>query len=232
MIESSINQQIGAKIRFYRKMTKMSIDELAQAIGKSRATVSKYETGVIAIDVSTLVEIAAVLKINASYLINMPVEKKIVAKTKNPLGGADHFYLYQRIHRKNHCSYIRFENEEEDGRIGVTFYYKLDNIRDFTQCEGIYCGHMNTKDNIVIFLLNNLYSEAEIIYLSFLIPLKKITTVPGIMTGIDTYSMRPTSIEVVLSKDLLSSMEIGELFVASKEQIKKVKEDHCFVVGI
>ncbi|MEG0377338.1 MAG: helix-turn-helix transcriptional regulator, partial [Eubacterium sp.] len=72
MTESLVNTQVGAQIRMYRKMAKISIDEMAQTIGKSRATVSKYETGAIAIDISTLFEISSVLDISASYLMDIP----------------------------------------------------------------------------------------------------------------------------------------------------------------
>ena len=49
-----IKIEIGKKIRIYRKKQKMTLDELAAVIYKSKATVSKYEKGEISIDISTL----------------------------------------------------------------------------------------------------------------------------------------------------------------------------------
>lgn len=43
---SQINQHIGARIRNYRKARGMTLQQLADKIHKSRASVSKYETGV------------------------------------------------------------------------------------------------------------------------------------------------------------------------------------------
>ena len=52
---SKISIEIGNKFRQSRKMT---LDELAPAIHKSRATLSKYERGEISIDIDTLYELS------------------------------------------------------------------------------------------------------------------------------------------------------------------------------
>ena len=48
---SKISIEIGNKIRQFRQSRKMTLDELAPAIHKSRATLSKYERGEISIDI-------------------------------------------------------------------------------------------------------------------------------------------------------------------------------------
>ena len=53
---SKISIEIGNKIRQFRQSRKMTLDELAPAIHKSRATLSKYERGEISIDIDTLYE--------------------------------------------------------------------------------------------------------------------------------------------------------------------------------
>ena len=54
---SKISIEIGNKIRQFRQSRKMTLDELAPAIYKSRATLSKYERGEISIDIDTLYEL-------------------------------------------------------------------------------------------------------------------------------------------------------------------------------
>lgn len=230
MTGDSLNAQIGAQVRMYRKMAKISIVEMARTIGKSRATISKYETGAIGMDVSTLFEIASTLNIGVSHLLDIPKEDKTTEVTQSQLGNIDHFYLYQQSRHKNFCSYIRLGEERANGQIYATFYYQPEDIKNYKKCEGIYHGSMNIRDNFIIFIMQNLYCEAEIAYLSFFIPMKKLSAIPGILTGMDNYSMRPTAIKVILSKELMTSKELEEFFVVSKEEIKRLKEDHCFVI--
>lgn len=49
-----ISIRVGQQIRRYRKAARWTLQQLADAIHKSRATVCKYERGEIAADVSTL----------------------------------------------------------------------------------------------------------------------------------------------------------------------------------
>ena len=58
---SDVTRLIGTNIRTYRRAGKMTIDELADRIHKSKATVGKYEQGSISVDVDTLFELAAAL---------------------------------------------------------------------------------------------------------------------------------------------------------------------------
>ena len=67
---SEINVEIGKKIRNFRKNQKMTIEELAKLINKSKATVSKYEKGEIIIDIVTLYEIAV--------YVNLKVPQNII----------------------------------------------------------------------------------------------------------------------------------------------------------
>lgn len=62
----SLSKQAGTAVREYRKIRKMSLEQLARMIQKSRSTVAKYETGEISMDLDTLYEI--------SQALNAPVE--------------------------------------------------------------------------------------------------------------------------------------------------------------
>ena len=59
---------VGEQIRQYRKAGKMTMQELADAIHKSRATICKYESGEISVDIETLYEISQVLQVSISQL--------------------------------------------------------------------------------------------------------------------------------------------------------------------
>ena len=69
-MSDNIASCIGNQIRLYRKLTKMSLDELAGKINKSKGTVSKYENGTVSIDIETLYKIAEALSIDIINLID------------------------------------------------------------------------------------------------------------------------------------------------------------------
>ena len=66
---NEINIYIGGQIRKYRKANGMTLQQLADVIHKSRATVCKYESGEISIDIATLYEISQALQVSTDYLL-------------------------------------------------------------------------------------------------------------------------------------------------------------------
>ena len=66
---SELGVRIGENIRIYRRANRMTLNELADRINKSKATVGKYEQGAIALDMDTLYEIAAALKVSPAQLM-------------------------------------------------------------------------------------------------------------------------------------------------------------------
>ena len=74
MSERSI--ETGKKIRYFRTGKNMTLEELAAAVCKSKATLSKYEKGDIVIDIETLYEIADALEIHIDQLLVHQDKKK------------------------------------------------------------------------------------------------------------------------------------------------------------
>ncbi|MBR1442490.1 MAG: helix-turn-helix transcriptional regulator [Firmicutes bacterium] len=66
---NQITSHVGSKIKLYRKNNGLSINELASLIHKSKSTLSKYENGLISIDIETLYDISKVLHVNLSGLV-------------------------------------------------------------------------------------------------------------------------------------------------------------------
>lgn len=76
---NEINTQIGNRIRNFRKMKKITLNELSAIIHKSKSTISKYEKGEISIDITTLYEIADALEIYIEQLISIPIKKTVIS---------------------------------------------------------------------------------------------------------------------------------------------------------
>jgi transcriptional regulator with XRE-family HTH domain len=65
-----MSKRVGARIQSRRKELKMGADELAQKIGKSKATLYRYENGDIEnVPLDILEPIAAALEVTPAYLM-------------------------------------------------------------------------------------------------------------------------------------------------------------------
>lgn len=199
-MQSGVLAHIGAKIKFYRKMCGISAYELADLIGKSKATVSKYETGKIAIDVLTLYDIAHVLKIEPVQLMDYKDERvRPGAPQWMPFSQYDVLYLYHMRAHKVFTSVIKLNRDSSDGDIAATLYYKLDDLDDLKKCECLYHGRMSCHETVISFIFENYHNPVENILLNFTIPVKKFSIIEGLMSGLSGKTLTPISYKVLLS---------------------------------
>ena len=84
---NEINVYIGGQIRKYRKANSMTLQQLADVIHKSRATVCKYENGEISIDIATLYEISQALQVSFGQLASYQPPLPPVSYTRRPRWG-------------------------------------------------------------------------------------------------------------------------------------------------
>lgn len=120
----NINLHAGMKIRMYRKNKNMTLQQLADRIHKSRASVSKYETGEVSMDIETLVEIAAALDVSPGRILDIPTEDEETTSVKTaPVGMSPffrasrlYFYFYDGRYKRLKDGIINIrETEEEPG---------------------------------------------------------------------------------------------------------------------
>lgn len=222
-------QHVGSQIKMFRKIKKLTIDELAKMIGKSKSTVSKYESGEISIDIVTLFDIAKALNIDIINLIDYEIEEKVEIEQSH-FWQAEHLYLYHQSGKKNYCSFLKLRIDPSKQKTIATLYYKVGNINDLKNCECVYQGYMNHHDNILNLNLKNSLYDSESVLINFFVPMKKVTTLNGLISGLEDVSLRPASIKIVLSKTPLPLEEQKELLQLSKEVIKRLKDEHVFRV--
>ena len=95
-----INEHVGKQIRMYRKVQGLTLQQLADMIHKSRASVSKYENGEIALDIETLYDISNALHVNVNQLMDYKseiekIEQEVVVPSgKGAFFEANRLYFY------------------------------------------------------------------------------------------------------------------------------------------
>src|SRR5699024_3009164 len=72
-----LNKFIGNKIRYYRKLAKLTQDELAEKLGLAKGTISNYESGYRTPQQDRLFELAEVLGISINDLFPPTVDSNI-----------------------------------------------------------------------------------------------------------------------------------------------------------
>lgn len=144
-------KEFGERLKEFRKAKGYSLDNIANALNKTSATVSRYETGDILPDLETLSLICNELGINESDLFNNDVQLNNIENSKNPF-GVKTLYLYYK-------TYSQITHKFGRGK------FKLNIIEKNNCCEiefvdyktnKIYMkGHIVADGNIAVFILEN-----------------------------------------------------------------------------
>ncbi len=228
-MSNELLKYVGSQIKMFRKIKKLTIDDLAKMIGKSKSTVSKYESGEIAIDIATLYDIASALNTSMVILTDYQENKKADVE-QSRIWQADQLYMYHQSGEITYSSFMRLRKDEANNKTIATLYYKVDNLDNFQDCDCIYQGYMSHHENILNFNLQNCMYNSESVLINFFVPIRKTATISGLISGLEDITLRPSSHKVVLSKTPLSDDEQKELLKLSKDVIKRLRDERVFRV--
>ena len=229
-MKSNIDCYIGSQIKFYRNLINMSLTELADSINKSKSTVSKYENGMVSVDIETLYKISDVLNTDIINIIDYShsIKKKNFI-TSNSFENSEKLYLYHYYEQNYYISIINLRHTDNNN-INSTLYYKVGDIKNINSCSCIYRGYMNSYQNNINFVLQNYYSKSEEILLNFFVPLGNVSNIIGMMIGLQEKTLKPACVKVVLSKKLLSDEYIKEMLKISQYTIDRLEKDGILIV--
>lgn len=225
---SKITTHVGSRIKMYRKVQGMTLQELADRIHKSRATVSKYENGEIVVDIETLYEISQELHIGLNQLTDYRAKPVIPAEAvttdmslKSPFYQAKRLYFYFYDGRYNRL---------KDGIIDIT--PKPDSTDDFEATLSIsivtpngrssksyYSGNVVYSDVLIRFSFVNQLNALEEDLLYIFNPLELRDYTEGLLCGISSADFKPCAFKCIVT---LSPQELGEDF---KKQLMFTQRD-------
>ena len=143
---------LGNKIREYRKVQNISIEELGNIIGKSKTTVTRYETGEIVIDIITVMEICNALNIDLNDICMKEmqgIEKDI---NVNPF-NSNLLYLYYIS--KNGLIISSIEIKEKEHINSVLMKNGLSNGKYKQEYTGVLESNYNTAFICLTNAINN-----------------------------------------------------------------------------
>ncbi len=234
---NQVSTEIGKRIRIFRKNRKLSIEELAGMISKSKATVSKYERGEIIVDIVTLYDIAAALGIQVGLLLYHP--PKEVQQPDNALRPVffrdlSKFYGYIYDGRINILLRCVFELVPSQDGIGnrLMMYMNIDSYENYQNCENTYVGNINHFDVITTIIMKNQETPVEQISINVMSTFLDAPTKWALMNGISSRPLMPIATKMLISKKIIpDNTDLRNHLLISKDDIRIMKIYNMFTVS-
>jgi len=238
IIPMDIKEYIGQQIKNYRKSAGLTLQELADAIYKSRATVCKYENGTIPVDVETLYDISNVLHVPLSRLTDYHPETHVAVQKEfqnaNPFFSTKRLYFYfydgrsgrlkdgvidiGDVPAENGCyeAHFRISSLSNTGPSGATYYI----------------GRVLYSDILIRFSFVNQYNPLEEDLLYIFNPLEMRDFSDGLLCGISGTDFMPCAFRCLVT---LSPQELGDnlrqRLLWSKKEIKQWEKLNMLLIG-
>lgn len=200
-----INQHTGKRIRSFRKNRGLTMQQLADRIHKSRATVSKYEAGEIALDLETLYDISVALETNLSQLLDYhparpaPVSLPDSGTGKSPFFRATRLYFYFYDGRYNRLkdgviNIRQTESGSHEASLSITSVTSTGR-----SSEILYTGKVVYSDMLIRFSFVNQYNTLEEDLLYIFNPLELRDFTEGLLCGISSADLMPCAFKCLVT---------------------------------
>ncbi len=235
---------IGKRIKNYRKLQHMTLQNLADQIHKSRATVCKYENGEISIDVSALYDISCALNIPMNKLTDIPLpetesagkmaeEFSLSSSGRGPFFNAKRLYFYfydgRYSHLKDGIITIK-DRDEETGSYNCTLSISVISA-DGRSSEIFYTGKVYYSDILIRFSFINSWNILEEALLYIFNPLEIREQTTGLLCGISTADLAPCTFKCLLSlKPVEPTKEFISQLLFTEEEMKTMKKRNRFLI--
>ena len=224
---SEFTYHVGQQIRKYRKAGKITLQQLADAIHKSRATVCKYENGEISVDIETLYEISQVLQVSMAQLTTYQApEARLVGNApelsnKNPFFQAKklYFYFYDGRYQRMKDGIIDIYDKQEDSGCYEATLSICTVSSTGRSSEIFYTGKVLYSDMLIRFSFVNQYNPLEEDLLYIFNPLERRDFTVGLLCGISSADLMPCAFKCLIT---LKPQELTEEF---RQQLLFTKKD-------
>lgn len=204
---SEINEHIGKQIRMYRKVQGLTLQQLADLIHKSRASVSKYETGEITLDVETLYDISNALHISVNQLMDyqkepaLPESMEPVTGNHSPFFEARRLYFYfydGRYNRLKDGIIDVYPSKEHPGEYNASLSINTVTAHGRSSAN-YYTGKVIYSDMLIRFSFVNQYNKLEEDLLYIFNPLEIRDFTEGLLCGISSADLMPCAFKCLVT---------------------------------
>lgn len=234
----SLSKQAGTAVREYRKIRKMSLEQLARMIQKSRSTVAKYETGEISMDLDTLYEISQALNAPVeAFFAHLNTQKKAADTPKNipEFFRQGYLYGYYWDGRNNTLNASLLKIGAVNGDNGNQFQASLYmNVKDWEHpyvCENTYLGTIEFHH--ILTSLNMSHRDTPLEHIMITIPenFSNTQVKMALFSGVSFRPFMPCALKMLFSQTLLASDDpLMKNLLINRDDIRKLKMYNIFTI--
>lgn len=236
---SEINKHIGKQIRMYRKVQGLTLQQLADLIHKSRASVSKYETGEITLDVETLYDISNALHITMNQLTDyQPEQEQAPLPIPEATGGSPffdarrlYFYFYDGRYKRLKDGIIDvYESKEHPGE--YTASLSINAMSPTGRSSAVYyTGKVVYSDMLIRFSFVNQYNKLEEDLLYIFNPLDSRDFTEGLLCGISSADLMPCAFKCLVTLTPQEpSEELHKQLLITKKELQRWQKLNMLIV--
>lgn len=201
---NQISEHIGARIRQLRRGRGLTLQQLAEQIHKSRATLSKYENGEIVLDVQTLYDLAQVLGVDVSRLMDyrpqrppeIPAVQGRIGKSPFYQASKLYFYFYDGRYERLKDGVIDISQQGSEYEASLSISSVTPTGRS---SEIYYTGKVVYSDMLIRFSFVNQCNTLEEDLLYIFNPLELRDYTEGLLCGISSADLMPCAFKCLVT---------------------------------
>lgn len=201
---NQISEHIGARICQLRRGRGLTLQQLAEQIHKSRATLSKYENGEIVLDVQTLYDLAQVLGVDVSRLMDyrpqrppeIPAVQGRIGKSPFYQASKLYFYFYDGRYERLKDGVIDISQQGSEYEASLSISSVTPTGRS---SEIYYTGKVVYSDMLIRFSFVNQCNTLEEDLLYIFNPLELRDYTEGLLCGISSADLMPCAFKCLVT---------------------------------
>lgn len=228
MSNTNLYVDLGNRLRSFRKAKHITLQTLSKNVNRSVATLSKYETGEIAVGIDALVDICTYLDVDISLLLPSTLTTTSSEETASHPNFRHQIFLYWYNRTDGRVREAVIENRKDS--LDSILYFDSSLGKDYHQSNYLYTGTAYYTDASTEFLYTNVTTPHDKVFIRIPSFFKKTSQHVGIMSCITTYYQNATLKLLVLDKRVKDLESLKKDLIYSNEEIKTLRATNFFIV--
>lgn len=228
-MQESFYKTLGQKLKASRKAKGITLTQLAEAVHRSPASLSKYENGEVNIAIDSLVEICTALNVDIAELLPATyVDLKNADILKYERHLIDRLYIYWYNGELKKVKSAMIENSHPSMKSKL--YFTTDAEDSEYQSDFIYHGTVSYSDTSITFYYTNEAPPFDKVFIRMPLLFQKGRRQTGIMSCISLFYQGVTVKILVSHEPLTITDEIRNELLMTPEEIKELKRTNMLII--